>query len=110
MNWCGNFRIRSWTCRPSFRVSRERIGLSAIADGLSLEDVRTIFRQPTTPDGITDFSGHASYASEAAADNQWAATGYYKGHDIKTKFTWFHAAGLESSGDYTVGPAEIGGP
>ena len=74
---------------------------------LSLEDVRTIFRQPTTPDGATEFSGDASYASEAAAGNQWEAKGYYKGHDIKTKFTWFHAAGLESSGDYTVGQQKL---
>ncbi len=74
---------------------------------LSLEDVRTILRQPTTPDGITDFSGQARYASEAPADGQWVATGYYNGHDIRTKFIWFHAASLETSGDYTVGPQKL---
>ena len=74
---------------------------------LSLEDVRSILRQPTTPDGIADFSGQATYKSEAAADSQWAATGYFNGHDIKTKFTWFHAAGLGASGDYTVGQQRL---
>ena len=69
---------------------------------LSLEDIRTIFRQPTTPDGVADFSGQAVYASEASPGNEWQANGYYHGHDIKTKFTWFHAAGLDTSGDYLV--------
>ena len=35
---------------------------------LSLEDVRTIFRAPTTPGGVADFSGQAHYAA-----GQWTA-------------------------------------
>ena len=69
---------------------------------LSLADVRTIYKSPLTPDAITDFSGHASYSSEASAGNEWTATGNYRSHDIKLPYMWFHAVGLETSGDYTV--------
>jgi translocation and assembly module TamB len=69
---------------------------------LSLQDVRTIFRKPTTPDAITDFSGQASYASEAPAGSEWTTAGNYRSHDIKLPYVWFHDAGIETSGDYTV--------
>ena len=41
---------------------------------LSLADVRTIFRQPTTPDGIAAFSGLGSYIS-----GEWTGSGHYSG-------------------------------
>jgi len=64
---------------------------------LSLADARTIFRQPTTPDGIAEFSGLGSYLS-----GEWAGSGHYSGHDISMPYQWFHARGLETWGDYEV--------
>jgi translocation and assembly module TamB len=64
---------------------------------LSLADVRTIFRQPETPDGIADFSGEARYAG-----GEWTASGYYNGHDVRMRDQWFHEGGMQSSGNYTV--------
>ncbi|MGH9689553.1 MAG: translocation/assembly module TamB domain-containing protein [Candidatus Acidiferrales bacterium] len=69
---------------------------------LSLADVRTIFRSPTTPDGIADFSGQARYASALAGAGKWTASGYYKAHDIRMPYRWFHASGFETWGDYQV--------
>jgi translocation and assembly module TamB len=64
---------------------------------LSLEDMRTIFRKPTTPDGITDFSGQARYTS-----GEWTASGHYAAHDIRMRYRWFHAGGFETFGDYQI--------
>jgi translocation and assembly module TamB len=64
---------------------------------LSLEDVRTIFRAPTTPGGVADFSGQAHYTA-----GLWTASGYYDGHDIRMPYQWFHASGLRTWGDYEV--------
>jgi translocation and assembly module TamB len=84
---------------------------------LSLADVRTIFRAPKTPDGIVDFSGQAHYASATARGStqaggtraanapgvgEWTASGYYHAHDIRMAYQWFHAGGIETSGDYDV--------
>ncbi|MBZ5693901.1 MAG: translocation/assembly module TamB domain-containing protein [Acidobacteriia bacterium] len=69
---------------------------------LSLEDVRTVFRAPTTPDGIADFSGQAHYVSGAANEGEWTASGYYRGHDIRMPYKWFHARDFETWGDYDV--------
>ncbi|HXQ25048.1 MAG TPA: translocation/assembly module TamB domain-containing protein [Candidatus Acidoferrales bacterium] len=69
---------------------------------LSLEDIRKVFRAPTTPDGIADFSGQAHYVSGAANEGEWTASGYYRGHDIRMPYKWFHARGLETWGDYEV--------
>jgi len=66
---------------------------------LSLVDVRRIFRAPATPDAIADFSGRAQYASAA---REWTASGYYKGHDIRMTYRYFHATGLETWGDYEI--------
>ncbi|HXA56096.1 MAG TPA: translocation/assembly module TamB domain-containing protein [Candidatus Acidoferrum sp.] len=63
---------------------------------LSLEDLRTIFRQPETPGGIAEFSGDAQYSG-----GQWTASGYYSGHDIRMRDMWFHEGGMASSGNYT---------
>jgi translocation and assembly module TamB len=64
---------------------------------VSLEDVRTIYRVPTVPDGIADFAGQARYTS-----GEWTASGHYDGHDIRLPFKYFHAGGLETRGDYEV--------
>jgi translocation and assembly module TamB len=64
---------------------------------LSLADVRAIFRKPTTPDGIADFSGQARYAA-----GEWTGSGHYDGHDIGMPYQWFHAHGMETWGDYEV--------
>jgi translocation and assembly module TamB len=69
---------------------------------LALADVRTILRQPSTPDGIADFSGDARYAA-----GQWTATGYYNGHDIRLKDVWFHEGGMASSGNYTIAQKKL---
>jgi len=72
---------------------------------LALADVRTIFRSPKTPDGITDFSGHAHYGpgvenENAENGNAWTAAGYFRAHDIQMSYQWFHASGMETWGDY----------
>ena len=64
---------------------------------LSLADVRTIVREPLTPDAIADFAGEARYAS-----GEWTAQGHYDGHDIRLPYEWFHASGIGTWGDYEV--------
>ena len=73
---------------------------------LALADIRTIFRKQTTPDGIADFSGSAHYASSTEAESskggEWSAKGHFRAHDVRMPYEWFHAGGLETSGDYEV--------
>jgi translocation and assembly module TamB len=64
---------------------------------LSLEDIRTIFREPLTPDLTADFSGDAR---DNAGD--WTGAGHFDGHDVKMPYQWFHASGLETWGDFKV--------
>jgi translocation and assembly module TamB len=64
---------------------------------LSLADVRTILRQPTTPDGIAEFSGLGSYVS-----GEWTGSGHYSGREISMPYEWFHARGIETWGDFEV--------
>ncbi len=64
---------------------------------LSLQDIRTIFREPLTPDLIADFSGQARYAS-----GDWSGSGHFHGHDVTMRYQWFHAANLETWGDYEL--------
>src|SRR4029077_11961457 len=64
---------------------------------LSLADVRTVFHEPTTPDGIVDFSGLGSYVS-----GEWTGSGHYSGREISMPYQWFHARGIETWGDYEV--------
>jgi translocation and assembly module TamB len=64
---------------------------------LSLADVRTIFREPTTPDGIADFSGAGSYRV-----GEWTGSGHCAGHEISMPYQWFHARGIETWGDFQV--------
>jgi translocation and assembly module TamB len=69
---------------------------------LSLVDVRTIFRAPTTPDAIADFSGQAHYAAKTSGPGEWTASGHYNGHDIRMTYRYFHASGFQSWGDYQI--------
>jgi len=64
---------------------------------LSLEDIRTIFREPLTPDLIADFSGDAR---DNAGD--WTGTGHFDGHDVNMPYQWFHATGLETWGNFKI--------
>ena len=80
---------------------------------LSLDDIRTIFRKPTAPGGVADFSGQAHYASNAAPEGEtpkpgnWTASGYFNAHDIRMTYEWFHASGLQTSGDYEVAKRKL---
>ena len=69
---------------------------------LALEDIRTIFREPLTPDLIADFSGDAR-------DNagEWSGTGHFDGHDVKMPYEWFHATGLETWGDFRISAEKL---
>ncbi len=69
---------------------------------VSLEDVRTIFRRRVAPDGVTDVTGQAHYTSGRGKDAGWTASGHYEAHDIRMSHKYFHASGIESSGDYEV--------
>jgi translocation and assembly module TamB len=69
---------------------------------LSLVDIRTIFRAPETPGGVADFSGQAHYMPVLGGTGDWTASGYYKAHDIRMPYRWFHASGLETWGNYDV--------
>jgi len=69
---------------------------------LSLDDVRTILRAPTTPRGTTEFSGQAHYAA-----GRWTASGHYDAHDIGMSYQWFHASGLETWGNYEVANGKL---
>lgn len=64
---------------------------------LSLADVRVIFRQPSTPDGLAEFSGQARYAS-----GEWTGNGHYTGREIAMPYQWFHSRGMEAWGDYEI--------
>jgi translocation and assembly module TamB len=77
---------------------------------LALRDVRTIFRAPTTPDAIADFSGQAQYASKPSGPGEWTASGHYKGHDIRMAYRYFHASGFETWGDYEIKNAVLSVP
>ena len=69
---------------------------------LSLADVRTIFHAPRTPGGVADFSGHALYTASGRGGNEWTASGYYRAHDIRMPYQWFHGSGFETSGNYEI--------
>jgi translocation and assembly module TamB len=69
---------------------------------LALEDVRTIYRVPTVPDGIGDFSGQAHYTA-----GEWTGSGHYLGHDIHLPYQWFHEGGIETSGDYVIAQRKL---
>ncbi len=61
---------------------------------LSLPDIRTIMRKPSTPDGNVEFTANGNYAQK-----QLQLKGHYHARGIRLKFKWFHAGGIESWGD-----------
>jgi translocation and assembly module TamB len=69
---------------------------------LSLADVRTIFHAPNTPGGVADFSGQALYSSSGMGGSGWTASGYYRAHDIRMPYQWFHESGIETWGNYEI--------
>ncbi|MFY9691267.1 MAG: translocation/assembly module TamB domain-containing protein [Candidatus Acidiferrales bacterium] len=80
---------------------------------LALDDIRTIFRKPSAPGGVADFSGSAHYASNTAPEGEtpkpgnWTASGYFNAHDIRMTYEWFHTSGLQTSGDYEVAKRKL---
>jgi translocation and assembly module TamB len=74
---------------------------------LSLADIRTIFRAPTTPYGDTDFSGRARYAASPGGPGNWTATGYYSSRNVRMPYQYFHDKGIETSGDFDVANQQL---
>ncbi|MGC1200547.1 MAG: translocation/assembly module TamB domain-containing protein [Candidatus Acidiferrales bacterium] len=64
---------------------------------LSLDDLRRIIREPTTPTGRVEFSGQAHYTG-----GDWTGGGHVIGHDVSMHHQWFHAGGMEAWGDYQI--------
>lgn len=74
---------------------------------LSLADVRSITRQPTTPDADIDFSGQAHYRSasssgKGASAGEWTASGYYRSGDVALPYRFYHEKTIQTSGDFQV--------
>jgi translocation and assembly module TamB len=69
---------------------------------LSLEDVRTILRKPTTPDCDLEFAGTAN-----VTNGDWTGAGHFDGHEIDLPYVWFHVDGLEAWGDYQITTKEL---
>jgi len=61
---------------------------------LSLADLRTIMRKPSTPDGKITFTVNGAYAP-----GQLHFAGHYHARDLVLRYKWFHAGGIESWGD-----------
>lgn len=64
---------------------------------LALDDMGQIFRKPTIPTGIVNLSGEGQYA-----DGQYTADGHYEARRVGTKFQWFHASDMQSSGRFAA--------
>ena len=62
---------------------------------LDLQDIRSILRQPTTPDGRVDFSGDGHYSGA-----KLALTGRYSAAGISMPYQWFHTKDIASRGSY----------
>lgn len=62
---------------------------------LGFEDIRTILRKPTTPDGRVQFTGNGRFA-----EGQLALTGRYSADRIAMPYTWFHSSGMATRGTY----------
>jgi translocation and assembly module TamB len=62
---------------------------------LDFQDIRTLLRKPTTPDGRVEFNGDGHFA-----DGKLALTGAYAAEQIAMHFQWFHTAGITTRGTY----------
>ena len=69
---------------------------------LALEDLRTIFRKPTTPDADVEFAGTAN-----VANGEWIGSGHFDGKKVDLPYVWFHADDMEAWGDYEITPQEL---
>lgn len=69
---------------------------------VQLQDVRTIFRKPTTPDAAVEFAGTASVTK-----GEWTGAGHFAGHEVDLPYEWFHVNGMEASGDYDITPQQL---
>src|SRR5665213_673139 len=56
---------------------------------LDFQDIRTLLRKPTTPDGRVQFNGDGHFA-----DGKLAVSGGYAAEQIAMHFQWFHTAGI----------------
>jgi len=72
---------------------------------LSLEDIRTLLRKPTTPSGEVEFSGDGHFV-----DNRLAVTGTYSAANIAMPYDWFHASGISTRGTYRANRASLDVP
>jgi translocation and assembly module TamB len=62
---------------------------------LGFEDIRTILRKPTTPDGRVQFTGDGRFV-----EGQLALTGRYSADQIAMPYQWFHSSGMSTRGTY----------
>src|SRR3984885_13168685 len=62
---------------------------------LDFQDIRTLLRKPTTPDGQVEFNGDGRFA-----DGKVAVSGAYAAEQIAMHFQWFHTAGITTRGTY----------
>ncbi len=62
---------------------------------LNLEDLREIMRKPNSPSGIVDLSGRIDNSS-----GRLGLRGRYHARDITLRYEWFHAGGIETTGQY----------
>ncbi len=72
---------------------------------LSLEDIRTLLRKPTTPSGEVEFSGDGHFL-----DNRLAVTGTYSAANIAMPYDWFHTSGISTRGTYRANRASLDVP
>jgi translocation and assembly module TamB len=64
---------------------------------LSLAELGTALRKPSTPTGEVHFSGEGSYA-----DGRVSASGEYAARNIQMAYKWFHTTGISSTGHYRI--------
>ncbi len=62
---------------------------------LDFQDIRTLLRKPTTPDGRVEFNGDGHFE-----DGNLAVAGGYSAEQIAMHFDWFHTGGITSRGTY----------
>ena len=62
---------------------------------LDFQDIRTLLRKPTTPDGQVEFNGDGRFG-----DGKVAVSGGYSAEKIAMHFDWFHTGGITSRGTY----------
>ncbi len=69
---------------------------------LNLEDLREILRKPNSPSGLVDLSGQLDNTSGTLN-----LQGRYQAREITLRYTWFHAGGIETRGEYRLADGRI---